>query len=80
MKALFGLAVHPAHRRQGVATRHVRACIEYARERSATVIRSETHASNGPSIRLHESLGFQNEGRFTYADGDEKMAFRLHLD
>jgi RimJ/RimL family protein N-acetyltransferase len=77
---LFGLVVHPAHRRQGVATGLVRACMRHAREYGAAVVRSETHVSNTPSIRLHESLGFDNEGQFIDADGDEKVAFHLRLD
>ena len=77
---LFGLAVHPAHRRRGIATRLVHACIECARKGGATVVRCETHASNLPSVRLHERLGFENQGQFTDSDGDEKVAFRLRLD
>ena len=74
---LVGLAVHPGHRRRGVGGALAHACIAYAQERGATVIRSETHLDNDASIRFHESAGFQNEGMFVAPDGDEKVAFSL---
>jgi ribosomal-protein-alanine N-acetyltransferase len=76
---LRGLCVHPNHRRQGIGSALVRACIAYAQESGATIIRSATHLSNKVSIRFHESFGFKNEGRFTASDGDKKVAFSLTL-
>ena len=57
----------------------VKACIDYARLKGASAIRSETHIENLASLQLHESIGFENLGPFTAADGDEKVAFRLSL-
>jgi L-amino acid N-acyltransferase YncA len=76
---LVGLEVHPAHRRQGIGRSLVNRCIAYAQERGARIIRSATHLENEASIRFHESVGFNNEGRFTASDGDKKVAFSLPL-
>jgi L-amino acid N-acyltransferase YncA len=76
---LVGLEVHPAHRRQGIGRSLVNRCIAYARERGAKIIRSAAHLENEASIRFHESVGFNNEGRFTASDGDKKVAFSLPL-
>lgn len=78
---LLGLLVHPKnYRRQGIGSTLVRACIAYAQQRDAMIIRSETHFDNEPSIRFHENFGFKNEGRFKAPDGDEKIAFSLTLN
>lgn len=76
---LMGICVHPGHRRQGIGKALVRACIAYAQERGAMLIRSETHSDNEASIRFHESIGFANTGGFIAADGDQKVGFRLEL-
>ena len=76
---LIGLVVHPGHRRRGIGKALSEAGIAYARERGATTIRSEAHLDNEVSISFHEHFGFENEGRFTAPDGDEKVAFKLSL-
>ena len=76
---LSGLVVDPDHQRRGIATALARACIDHARRNGATVVRSEAHATNDPSVRFHESVGFENMGPFTADDGDAKVAFRLGL-
>ncbi len=76
---LSGLVVDPAYRRQRVATALVAACIDYARNKGASAVRSETDVENLASIRLHEGVGFENLGQFTDDDGDEKVALQLIL-
>lgn len=75
----MGIAVHPEYQRRGIGSALHHACVAYARDRGATVIRSATHVRNEASIRFHESVGFNNEGRFTAPDGDEKVGFSLAL-
>ncbi len=76
---LFGLAVHPDHRRRGIGRALAVARIAYARAHGATVIRSETHLDNEASARFHEAVGFRNDGQFTASDGDRKITFRMVL-
>jgi aminoglycoside 6'-N-acetyltransferase I len=76
---LGGLVVEPRHRRRGIGRALAAARIAYARARGATTILSETHLDNPTSIRYHEGIGFTNNGVFTAADGDRKVAFRLDL-
>ena len=73
------LAVHPQHRRSGVATALFEACKDHVRERGAAIIKSETHVDNAGSIAFHEALGFNNDGAFEAPDGDVKVAFSLSL-
>ena len=73
------LVVHPQHRRAGVATALFEACTDYARERGAVIIKSETHTDNADSIASHEALGFNNDGVFEAPDGDMKVGFSLTL-
>jgi amino-acid N-acetyltransferase len=50
------LAVHPAHRGQGIASQLVRAALDLARERGTSQILALTRAA-----RLFEQLGFQRD-------------------
>lgn len=60
----YGLAVHPGFRRQGLASETIALVLRYYfRElgyQKATVL---VYSFNAASIRLHEKLGFQPEGR-----------------
>ncbi len=74
---LFGLAVHPDHRRRNIGRNLVKAGIGIARSHGARCIHSQTHAGNDASIAFHRALGFHEEGGFTDLDGDEKLAFSI---
>lgn len=74
---VVGLAVHPDHRKLGIARVLVRACIRFAGSRGASVIRSMTHRDNQASIAFHRAVGFADEGGFVAPDGDEKVAFSM---
>ena len=74
---VLGLAVHPAHRRQGIGRALVQAGIDVARSRGGRTIRSEAHEDNRDSMAFHRAVGFRGEWRFTASDGDEKVGFSM---
>lgn len=76
---ILGLIVDPSQQRQGIASALVRACIDYATEHGAEIMRSEAHADNSASIAFHEAFGFRNLGTVTAPDGDIKIAFMLEV-
>ena len=77
---VFGVAVHPQQRRQGVGRTLVRTAIDFARSHGARTILSETHANNRASMAFHKAIGFGNGRPFTDSDGDHKIAYSLPLD
>jgi ribosomal protein S18 acetylase RimI-like enzyme len=76
---IYGLAVHPDHRRIGLARILVQDSIRFARSHGARNIRSETHSDNAASIAMHKALGFVDERMLIAPDGDEKIAFSIAL-
>jgi ribosomal protein S18 acetylase RimI-like enzyme len=56
---ISNLAVHPEHRRQGVARRLLMAGLESAQAKGATRISLEVRPDNVPARRLYSSLGFR---------------------
>jgi RimJ/RimL family protein N-acetyltransferase len=60
----YGVAVRAEHQRRGYASAAIRMVLRYffeeLRYQKATIT---VYSFNEPSIRLHESLGFQPEGR-----------------
>lgn len=60
---LARLAVHPAHRRQGVASALMHRLLQDFRRRGATDLSVNTQLSNLPSQRLYEAFGFFRNGR-----------------
>ncbi|MEW5774779.1 MAG: GNAT family N-acetyltransferase [Thermodesulfobacteriota bacterium] len=68
-QAIFGLDVLPAHRRQGVAARLMRALIRASREagRKAVIL-----TCKDPLISYYETLGFVNDGLSQSTHGDAR--------
>lgn len=56
---ISNLAVHPDHRRKGLARRLLMAGLESARAKGAPRISLEVRADNAPARRLYSSLGFR---------------------
>lgn len=60
----YGIAVRPEHQRQGFASEAIRLLLRYYfRELRYQKVIASVYGFNEPSARLHESLGFQLEGR-----------------
>ncbi|WP_405222952.1 GNAT family N-acetyltransferase [Lentisalinibacter sediminis] len=64
------LAVDPRYFRQGWGTRLLQALLERVEWRTATV---ETAGGNLPAVALYEKVGFAVSGRWTTAEGIEKV-------
>ena len=59
---MMNVAVHPDHRRKGIAKALVDALVEALREKGSRCLTLEVRASNAPAIGLYEKLGFQQVG------------------
>ena len=60
---MMNLAVHPDHRRRGVARQLIEALVRVLKERGSHSLTLEVRASNAPAISLYTQLGFAEAGR-----------------
>ena len=61
---MYGLAIHPDHRRKGFASEAIGLVLRhYFNERRYQKVNVEVFSFNAPSMALHERLGFTLEGR-----------------
>ena len=60
---IMNVAVHPDHRRRGVAEALIRALMERLRQNKCESLTLEVRASNAGAIALYEKLGFTEVGR-----------------
>lgn len=60
---ILNLAVHPQHRRRGLARRLLETAMARARDLGAQVAWLEVRPSNHPALNLYHSLGFKKMGR-----------------
>ena len=60
---MMNVAVHPDHRRRGVAEALVLALCEALKQRGSGCLTLEVRASNEPAKALYEKLGFEQVGR-----------------
>jgi ribosomal-protein-alanine N-acetyltransferase len=76
---IVNVAVHPTHRRQGVARRLLQALFERAAARGMAIATLEVRVRNEPAIRLYDSLGFRQIAirKGYYADNGEDALVML---
>ena len=60
---MMNVAVHPEHRREGIAKALIEALIQALKEHESHCLTLEVRASNGPAIELYDGLGFSEVGR-----------------
>lgn len=80
---VHNLAVHPAHRRQGIGTSLLQEVIEEAKRNASTRITLEVRKSNEAAQKLYHSLGFTARGirkGYYSDDGEDALAMVLDFD
>ena len=60
---MMNVAVHPDHRRKGIAEALVLSLVEELKQKGSRCLTLEVRASNLPAIALYEKLGFSQIGR-----------------
>ena len=60
---MMNVAVHPDHRRRGIARQLIDALIQALKERGSHSLTLEVRSSNAPAICLYNQLGFEEAGR-----------------
>ena len=60
---MMNVAVHPNHRRQGVARSLIAALVQALKDLESHSLTLEVRASNEPAIALYTDLGFTEAGR-----------------
>ena len=77
---LLNLAVHPQHRRRGIAWNLLVEALNQARAQGARVAWLEVRPSNTAARALYESFGFEEVGRRRrYYDDTQEDAILLAL-
>jgi ribosomal-protein-alanine N-acetyltransferase len=79
---LGNLAVHPAHRRQGVARALLGRLIERSRRRGSSFITLEVRALNTAAIALYEQFGFRRVAvrKGYYAGREDALIMERELE
>jgi ribosomal-protein-alanine N-acetyltransferase len=78
---VLDVAVHPAHRRRGIARALMERLFSYAREHTVRIVLLEVRRSNAAAINLYRSLGFsiENERKRYYPNGEDALEMALRL-
>ena len=60
---MMNVAVHPDHRRRGIARMLIEALVHALKDRESHSLTLEVRASNDPAIALYTNMGFAEAGR-----------------
>jgi ribosomal-protein-alanine N-acetyltransferase len=76
------VAIDPAVRRQGVASRLIEFLLEQGREYGAVYCSLEVRVSNARAISVYERLGFTAAGirKGYYSDGEDAIVLNLRME
>ena len=76
---ITNVAVHPACRRQGLASKILRRMLGEALAEGITDVTLEVRVSNEPAIALYRSFGFEEAGirKRYYGDGEDALIMWL---
>ena len=79
---ITNLAVHPDHRRQGVARALLESLLSGARQRGVELVFLEVRPTNAEAIGLYGSFGFQVIGRrkgYYFDNGEDALIMEARL-
>lgn len=77
------IAVHPGHRRRGIARSMLEMLLAEARARDLRLVVLEVRPSNHQAIALYESFGFRVTGRrrgYYYDTGEDALVMETRLE
>ena len=78
---MMNIAVHPEHRKQGIAAALVNNLVDALKTRGSHSLMLEVRASNDPARKLYDKLGFQQVGlRKNYYRNPKEDACILRKD
>ena len=79
---ITNVAVHPEHRRRGIARQLLSALFTACEEECVTDFTLEVRVLNAPAIALYQSLGFEGQGirKRYYADGEDALIMWKRTD
>ena len=78
---MMNIAVHPEHRKQGIAAALVNNLVDVLKTRGSHSLMLEVRASNDPARKLYDKLGFQQVGlRKNYYRNPKEDACILRKD
>ena len=78
---MMNIAVHPEHRKQGIAATLVNNLVDVLKTRGSHSLMLEVRASNDPARKLYDKLGFQQVGlRKNYYRNPKEDACILRKD